>query len=1574
MHNLDYEQAVEVFKNTGQVVRLKMERNFLPNFNSNNNVCVVCTTGLLKNYISHDQQEDTIKELQTFWKSQVGSNYDIIVAKIMKQSDSSSLGIGLDTRTIKNIKQKNNDDDNNNDDDDGGGDGGSDTYRHYLVNINPDGVVARQGCLKEGDLLLQVDQYALFDMPHAQVVHILKNLSQFVVMVCGRLSLDGADDDVADADDDYGRPVQDEATKLNASNSLKSDDIKIPFALKNNYIVGSGTTSTETFNPANMKNRSKPLKPVLLATALNAHGTTTSTSTIISETNSSNLTTQFTQSSTTNFHNLTTTTSTSADATQSASPASKDVATEDEVWDSFEQLALISNAGPHINEDILNRVALSNGFVNSNNFETVNGYIEKSAYHEDMSQPISTTRATADVRNNITANNQPASDGVASSDMGNKTNSNFNTNVIRRKSLSDPQTFSNLFRNGWSDQPVYVDLLKEDRGLGFSVFHYSSPKNGEALLTNGQAKTNDEIESLILIRSLVAGGAAEVDGRLQPGDQLISVNNTPILRSNLEVALTALKQVPRGLIRIGVLKPLKFEDDQCMKFGDEILKEKMVENDVGIDITSLMISPIKDTLLSNSPTTVETTKLSPTIATTNSSFKTQNLPHDQPVNLLFYPTATTVFSKPIATASATLLVDNNITISSSNSNSTNSPPTKTPPAIPPKPTVRKYSPVSTSAATYPTTSLTTTTSTSFATATNTTATIVKPARSKHSSVSSLNSSAVSSTGSMQTEQNLPTSVTISTETPLKSSSSKLAPSTPTTPPTTSTSTTPTTTTSTTTTSTTISPPRTTARTSTAATAATAAALKHLEKRLVDVQKRPGQSLGITIVGGRSIGGLHDGVYVKNVNEKGTAYKRLKTGDHILEVNGMNCRDASHEETVEMIKNASSPVWFLVENDNFETFLEIPGPIQQKYGHLKGTLHSINIVLESPGSSLGLILAGNKNLDQMNTFVAAIQKESAAENDGRLQPGDELLEINGHVVHERSHLNASYIIKSISSPDINIVFLRSPENKEKMALNPKSPLLQSKILDKPRLSLGNIGKENVDDSSMLLKVKKEDIKKAKSSEYLHVPGVLPFTIPPLLSASESSHHSFTTLATSSNESLNARRGSNDFVNANASVGSRRGSRVSLTNELEDLKQYDNLETIELSRENNELGISIIGGSDTLLGAIVVNDIYKNGAADKDGRLKVGDTILKVNGTNTELVTREMAMTLLRQGPGKVVLMVSHFKGNDQAIKDEYYDYLKIDLHKKPGQSIGITIIGKHQDSDVHICDLVKGGLAEADGRLKPGDQILMINKQTFKGQAAAAELLKTAKGITLLDVRRLKNDKSSSRLSDSGSNIPDKLARRHPNANLINVKLTRFERGLIMLDLESEELGAFEQGFQQTSIKNISGHEATSRRFHVNDYILSVNEQTTDCMSASDVIRCIQGAHDDVTLEVLRESTQKQDTKKSKQAFGFHHANYNRERPGSDGRQNNAEDRIKIVTLDRGADGYGFTIVGGSEKNLPIYVKNIFEGGPAHRDGRLKKGDILAAVNGESLHGLKHHEALNLLKLQNKTIILMVIER
>ena len=78
-------------------------------------------------------------------------------------------------------------------------------------------------------------------------------------------------------------------------------------------------------------------------------------------------------------------------------------------------------------------------------------------------------------------------------------------------------------------------------------------------------------ETVIVIRSLVPKGVAQQDGRLVPGDRLIFVNDINVEHATLNEAVQALKGASRGIVRIGVAKPLPltetFKDETQVGFG-----------------------------------------------------------------------------------------------------------------------------------------------------------------------------------------------------------------------------------------------------------------------------------------------------------------------------------------------------------------------------------------------------------------------------------------------------------------------------------------------------------------------------------------------------------------------------------------------------------------------------------------------------------------------------------------------------------------------------------------------------------------------------------------------------------------------------------------------------------------------------------------------------------------------------------------------------------------------------------------------------------------------------------------------
>jgi len=84
----------------------------------------------------------------------------------------------------------------------------------------------------------------------------------------------------------------------------------------------------------------------------------------------------------------------------------------------------------------------------------------------------------------------------------------------------------------------------------------------------------------------------------------------------------------------------------------------------------------------------------------------------------------------------------------------------------------------------------------------------------------------------------------------------------------------------------------------------------------------------------------------------------------------------------------------------------------------------------------------------------------------------------------------------------------------------------------------------------------------------------------------------------------------------------------------------------------------------------------------------------------------------------------------------------------------------------------------------------------------------------------------------------------------------------------------------------------------------------------------------------------------------------------------------VFSLSRGTHGLGFNITGGTDQpHLPndhgIFVTKIREAASAYVDGRLKEGDKILKVNGNSLLNLTHKEAVEVFLSAGETVQLEV---
>ncbi|XP_031993798.1 multiple PDZ domain protein isoform X4 [Hylobates moloch] len=860
-----------------------------------------------------------------------------------------------------------------------------------------------------------------------------------------------------------------------------------------------------------------------------------------------------------------------------------------------------------------------------------------------------------------------------------------------------------------------------------------------------------------------------------------------------------------------------------------------------------------------------------------------------------------------------------------------------------------------------------------------------------------------------------------------------------------------------------------------------------QPRRVELWREPSKSLGISIVGGRGMGSrlsngeVMRGIFIKHVLEDSPAGKNgtLKPGDRIVEVDGMDLRDASHEQAVEAIRKAGNPVVFMVQSiinrprapsqsesePEKAPLCSVPPPppsafaemgsdhtqssaskisqdvdkedefgyswknIRERYGTLTGELHMIE--LEKGHSGLGLSLAGNKDRSRMSVFIVGIDPNGAAGKDGRLQIADELLEINGQILYGRSHQNASSIIKCAPSK-VKIIFIRNKDAVNQMAVCPgnaveplpsNSENLQNKETE-PTVTTSDAAVDlssfkNVqhlelpkDQGGLGIAISEEDTLRGVIIKSLTEHGVaatdgrlkvgdqilavddeivVGYPVEKFISLLK-------TAKTTVKLTIHAENPDSQAVPsaAGAASGENKNSSQSLmvpqsgSPEPESIRNTSRSSTpaifasdpatcpiipgcettIEISKGRTGLGLSIVGGSDTLLGAIIIHEVYEEGAACKDGRLWAGDQILEVNGIDLRKATHDEAINVLRQTPQRVRLTL--YRDEAPYKEEEVCDTLTIELQKKPGKGLGLSIVGKRNDTGVFVSDIVKGGIADADGRLMQGDQILMVNGEDVRNatQEAVAALLKVSEGSLSSFTFPLSGSSTSESLESSSKK--NALA-----SEIQGLRTVEINKG------PTDSLGISIAGGVGSPLGDVpifiammhpTGVAAQTQKLRVGDRIVTICGTSTEGMTHTQAVNLLKNASGSIEMQVVAGGDvsvvtghQQEPASSSLSFTGLTSSSIFQDDLGPP--------QCKSITLERGPDGLGFSIVGGCGSphgDLPIYVKTVFAKGAASEDGRLKRGDQIIAVNGQSLEGVTHEEAVAILKRTKGTVTLMVL--
>lgn len=173
-----------------------------------------------------------------------------------------------------------------------------------------------------------------------------------------------------------------------------------------------------------------------------------------------------------------------------------------------------------------------------------------------------------------------------------------------------------------------------------------------------------------------------------------------------------------------------------------------------------------------------------------------------------------------------------------------------------------------------------------------------------------------------------------------------------------------------------------------------------------------------------------------------------------------------------------------------------------------------------------------------------------------------------------------------------------------------------------------------------------------------------------------------------------------------------------------------------------------------------------------------------------------------------------------------------------------------------------------------------------------------------------------------------------------------------------------------AMMNLGGLAAQTQQLKMGDRIVSICGTPTDGMSHAQAVSLLKNATGTIELQVVAGGdTTVTGPSEAPQVEALTPSSIFQDDLGY------LPPQYKSITLDRGPDGLGFSIVGGygsPHGDLPIYVKTVFGKGAAAEDGRLKRGDQIMAVNGLTLEGVTHEEAVGILKKTKGTVTLTVL--
>ncbi|KAH8399302.1 hypothetical protein KR215_007405 [Drosophila sulfurigaster] len=392
--------------------------------------------------------------------------------------------------------------------------------------------------------------------------------------------------------------------------------------------------------------------------------------------------------------------------------------------------------------------------------------------------------------------------------------------------------------------------------------------------------------------------------------------------------------------------------------------------------------------------------------------------------------------------------------------------------------------------------------------------------------------------------------------------------------------------------------------------------------------------------------------------------------------------------------------------------------------------------------LGIALAGHKDRQKMACFIAGVDPKGMLANVD-VKPGDEIVEVNGNVLKNRCHLNATAVFKNVEGEKLVLITSRRKPNDEGMCTKflfdqfPKARTVQVRkegflgimVIYGKHVEVGNgIFVSDLREGSnaeaagikvgdMLLAVN-QDV--TLESNYDEATG--------LLKRAEG-NVTMILLTLKSEESIKAEKEVEEKKKEEAKKEEEKPQEPA-TAEIKPNKKV----LIEVKVDKKPLGVVVTGGKNNhVRTGCVITHIYPEGALAADNRLKIFDHICDINGVavHCESLTTLKVHQLFHVTYEKTVNFTVYRADPPELEK------FNVDFMKKSGKELGLSLTPNERGCT--ISDMIQGQYPEIDNKLQRGDIITKFNGDSLEGCTfpVCYALFKGANGKISMEVTRPK---------------------------------------------------------------------------------------------------------------------------------------------------------------------------------------------------------------------------------------------